>query len=219
VESAVFPTLAYVAGPGEVRYLAQTRALFEAHGVGMPLVFPRLSVLLVEGKVAKVLDKFGLEPSSLRRPVHELIAAMVRDDVPAEVQAALGRVRESLLSGYDALTDAAREVDPTLKRPILNARNEAVRGLGEVEKKIRQHVKLNHQTELEQIEKAATNLAPLGKPQERVLNVHQYLARYGDGLIESMRERMEEAVAARLAPGSAPARESATPAASGADAE
>jgi bacillithiol synthase len=188
VESAVFPTLAYVAGPGEIRYLAQTGGLFERHGVPMPLVYPRWSVTLVESKVAKVLAKFGLETDAFRRPVHEVIAERVRDDVPETVTEELARLRARIGEGYEALLEAAREVDPTLKGPINGARNEAFRGLGEVEKKIRHHVKLAGEVELDQIEKAAVNLAPLGKPQERVLNVHQYLARYGAELIPSILE-------------------------------
>jgi hypothetical protein len=93
--------------------------------------------------------------------------------------------------GYQAVYEAAEGIDPTLKGPIFAARNEGFKGAAEVEKKIRQHVKLKEETELEQIEKAAANLAPDGKPQERVLNVHQYLARYGDGLIPAILERME----------------------------
>ncbi|MFO7893524.1 MAG: bacillithiol biosynthesis cysteine-adding enzyme BshC [Longimicrobiales bacterium] len=202
VESAVFPTLAYVGGPGETRYLAQTGCLFEAHGVGMPVVFPRLSVTLIEGKVRKVLDKFGLEEDDfLARPVHEVVSAVVRDDVPEAVEEAVNELRQSLQEGYQALYDAAEPIDPTLKGPIFHARNEGFKAISDVEKKIRQHVKLNEETELEQIEKAAMNLAPEGKPQERVLNVHQYLARYGEALIPAILERMEISLTAEGADG------------------
>ncbi len=191
VESAVFPTLAYVGGPGEVRYLAQTGCLFAAHGMGMPVVFPRFGITLVEGKVEKVLDKFGLsEEDFLARPVHEVISNVVRDDVPEPVQAAIGEVRKALQEKYQALFEAAQEIDPTLKGPIFSARNEGFRAVSDVEKKIRHHVKLKEETELEQIEKAAVNLVPDGKPQERVVNVHQYLARYGDELVPAILERM-----------------------------
>lgn len=191
VESAVLPTLAYVGGPGEVSYLAQTRCLFEAHGVGMPLVYPRFSVTLVEGKVRKVLDKFGLEPESFRQPMHELIAEVVREDVPSDVESALNGLRQSLQEGYQAVYEAAKEIDATLKAPIFNARKDGFKGVADVERKIRQHVKLQNETGLEQLEKAAANLAPNGKPQERVLNVHQYLARYGEELIPAILERMD----------------------------
>jgi bacillithiol synthase len=215
VESAVFPTLAYVGGPGEVRYLAQTRSLFEAHGVGMPVVFPRLGVLLIEGKVSKVLTRFGLDAGSFGRPVHEVIAAVVREDVPSAVQEALAGMRESIRAGYEVLGEAARPVDPTLKGPIQHARNESFRALSEVEKKIRHHVKARHQTELEQIEKAAVNLAPLGKPQERVLNIHQYVARYGVELLGAVRSGMEAVLASRLRATSAPLPAGSAPDATG----
>jgi len=120
-----------------------------------------------------------------------VIAGVVRDDVPEEVQAALGELRKVIQEAYQAVYDAAEGIDPTLKGPIFAARGQAFKGAAEVEKKIRQHVKLKEETGLEQIEKAAVNLAPEGKPQERVLNVHQYLARYGDELIPSILERME----------------------------
>ncbi len=191
VESAVFPTLAYVGGPGEVSYLAQTGCLFAAHGVGMPLVYPRLSVTLVERKVRKVLEKFGLEVETFARPLHEVVAEVVREEVPAEVEGAVGRLRGSVQTGYEALYEAAREIDPTLKGPIFQARSEVIKGLTEVERKIRQHIKARNETGLDQLEKAAVNLAPLGKPQERVLNIHQYEARYGGGLPEAILERME----------------------------
>lgn len=191
VESAVLPTLAYVGGPGEVSYLAQTGCLFEAHGVGMPLVFPRLSVTLVERKVRKVLEKFGLELESFRKPKHELIAEAVRDEVPAEVEWALNELRQAVQEGYQAVYEAAKEVDTTLKAPIFNARKEGFKGIEDVERKVRQHVKRRNETGLEQLDKAAANLAPNGKPQERVLNVHQYLARYGEALIPAILERME----------------------------
>jgi bacillithiol biosynthesis cysteine-adding enzyme BshC len=192
VESAVFPTLAYVGGPGEASYLAQTGCLFEAHGVGMPVVFPRFSVTLVEGKVEKVLEKFGLTESDfVSRPVHEVVSEVVRDDVPDDVQAAVGRLRQAVQEGYQAVYDAAESIDPTLKGPIFSARNEGFKAISDVEKKIRHHVKLNEETELEQIEKAAVNLAPEGKPQERVLNVHHYLARYGAGLIPAILDRLD----------------------------
>ena len=157
----------------------------------MPLVVPRLSVTLVEGKVGKVLEKFGLDVEDFGRPVQEVVAGVVREEVPEAVAAAVGRLRGSVQEGYEALHEVAKEIDPTLKAPIFQARGEAFKGVAEVEKKIRQHLKARNETELEQVEKAAVNLAPLGKPQERVLNVHQYLARYGHGLLNTILERME----------------------------
>jgi hypothetical protein len=68
VESAIIPTLAYVAGPGELAYWAQLGGLFGAHGLRAPLVAPRHGALLVESKVGKVLDKFQLSSQAKKLP-------------------------------------------------------------------------------------------------------------------------------------------------------
>ncbi|MEJ2215629.1 MAG: bacillithiol biosynthesis cysteine-adding enzyme BshC [Gemmatimonadota bacterium] len=191
VESHVFPTLAYVAGPGELRYLAQTGCLFAAHDVGMPLVFPRFSVTLVETKVRKVLDKLGLDLDVFERPVHEVAAEYVQDEIPESAMAALSALRRSIQEGYGQLFDAAQPVDPTLKGPIFHARNASFQALSEAEKKIRQHVRQQHEIAVDQIQKAFDNLRPHNKPQERVLNVYQYLSRYGRDLLGDLLDRME----------------------------
>ena len=46
VESAVLPTVAYVAGPGELRYLALTPPVYAALGVDRQLPVPRWSGLV-----------------------------------------------------------------------------------------------------------------------------------------------------------------------------
>ncbi|HEX6589549.1 MAG TPA: bacillithiol biosynthesis cysteine-adding enzyme BshC, partial [Longimicrobiales bacterium] len=114
VESALLPTLAYVGGPAEVRYFAQTGCLFEAHGVGMPIVVARASFTVIEAKNRKVLDKFELDLADLAVPEHELAGRLAAEEMPEEVAAALKRVRGSIGEGYGALADAVKQIDPTL---------------------------------------------------------------------------------------------------------
>lgn len=186
VESAVFPTVAYVAGPSELSYYAQVRCLFQAHGMEMPVVYPRASVTLIEAKVRKVLDKFGLGVEDFRRPTHEVAARVLREELPEDVVEALAWLRRALGEGYGRLAEAAKKVDATLGGPVIGARNAAYVQLEEVEKKIAAHLKTRNAVGLEQLEKARTNLFPLGQPQERVLSVMPYLARYGPELLQAI---------------------------------
>src|SRR5690606_10535222 len=186
IESAVFPTIAYVAGPGELSYYSQVGCLFRAHGIEMPIVVPRASMTLIEAKVRKVLDRFGLDVDAFRRPPHELAADVLRDELPEDVTTALRNLRASLGQGYAQLLEAGRAVEPTLKGPIQSGRNASYVQLEEIEKKVVQHLKKRNSIGVEQLEKASANLFPLGQPQERVLNVVQYLARYGPALLEEI---------------------------------
>jgi bacillithiol biosynthesis cysteine-adding enzyme BshC len=186
VESAVFPTLSYVGGPGELAYFAQLKELFQAHGLQMPVVFPRHSATLVEGKIQKVLDKFHLPIEALERPHHELAAEIAREEIPSEARRALGEIRSAIGTGTGALSRAVSGIDPTLKGPVTHARNAAFLALDEAERKILQAVKRENEVGLGQLAKAQRHLFPLGKPQDRVLNAFYYLARYGRPLISAL---------------------------------
>ncbi len=184
VESTAFPTLAYVAGPGEMAYYAQLRDYFTAHGIRMPVIHPRFGATVVEAKIRKVLDKFGLDVPALDRPFHEIAGDVTRDEVPAEVRRALGSLRGALGKGIGELEAAVKEVDPTLKGPVQHVRGQALGALDEVERKVLHALKRENEIALAQLEKAQLHLFPRGKPQERVMNPFYYLTRYGAAFLD-----------------------------------
>jgi uncharacterized protein YllA (UPF0747 family) len=190
VEAQVFPTLSYVAGPGELSYFAQLQPLYEALGVGMPVIHPRFGATMVERKISKVLDKFDVDRSRLAQPFHELAAEIARDEVPDGVRRALGEIRGALGKGAGALTQESKAIDPTLKGPIQHARSVAMDAFADAEKKILQAVKRENDTTLKQLEKAQLHLRPDGKPQERVMGPAYYLSRYGMEWVAAVAEAM-----------------------------
>jgi bacillithiol biosynthesis cysteine-adding enzyme BshC len=187
VESALLPTLAYVGGPAEISYFAQIGCLFEAHGVEPPIAFPRFRITLVEGRVRRVLEKFGLDVDAFTRPLHELIAELVRREVPEEVTRAVSGMRAAVAEGYAALTHGAAAVDPTLEAWMLKQRNAALINLNDAERKVASHLRRRMNIEIGQLERAAASIAPAGTPQERALSVIPYLARYGPELLRDMK--------------------------------
>lgn len=190
VESALFPTVAYVGGPAETSYFAQIGCLFQAHGIQAPVVFPRFSVTLVEPKIRKVLDKFSMTVASFQRPFHEVATALVRSEMPDAVTTALHAIRQGLQDGYAQLQEVAAGVDPTLSGPLRRARNTSLAQVSEAEKKIAKHLKDRNEVAVEQLRKASTNLFPDGSPQERVFSPLMYLARYGRGLLLDLLESL-----------------------------
>ena len=194
VESSLFPTLSYVGGSGELAYFGQLRESFQAHGLSMPIVYPRHSATLIEGKIGKVLAKFHRSPESLARPHHELAAEIAFEELPPEVRGALGEIRGALGKGAGALTKASQEIDATLKGPVNHARNTALAAFDEAERKILQAVKRQNEIALDQLEKAQRHLFPLGRPQERSLNAFYYLTRYGPELVSSLLSEFDVAL-------------------------
>jgi bacillithiol biosynthesis cysteine-adding enzyme BshC len=190
VESAILPTVAYVAGPGELRYLALTPPVYEALGVPRQRPVPRWSGFVVEPRVDRVLAKFDLALDDL---LEEGAAErrIVRDQLPDEVTAPLGRLRSTLERDYESLAAAAAAIDPTLEKSVQGTRTQALKGLEDAEKKIVANLKRRRETELVQVARARAAVRPDGKPQERVLTVASLLARLGPSLLDAVAAEIE----------------------------
>lgn len=193
VEAALLPTLAYVAGPGEIAYLPQCAPVYDTLEVAAQAVLPRWSARIVETRIQKVLDKYAIAPADLDQPEGRLEASLVGDEMPAEAQAALSTLRATLGEEFGRLEAAVAALDPTLKKPVQSARNSAFKELVHIEKRIVSHLKKQNEITLNQIAKARHSLFPNGRPQERMLNVVPYLIRYGTELLDLALEEARRA--------------------------
>ncbi len=191
VESALLPTVAYLGGPAELRYLALTPPVYRQLGIAPQRPLPRWSGVLVEPRVDRILEKFEIRLEELLDPPGALESRLVRSQVPAEAVAALESLRADIDAGYATIERAAGDIDPTLVRPVQSARHQALSGTQDVEKKLVQHLKRRQETELGQIARARTAVQPSGKPQERVLTVASFLARYGSALVADLGSAIE----------------------------
>jgi bacillithiol biosynthesis cysteine-adding enzyme BshC len=194
VEAQLLPTVAYVGGPAELGYLQQVVPLFAHLAVPRPVPTPRVSGFIVEAKVAKTLERFGLTPADLGRPEGELASAIAREALPADAAEALAALRAALDERYAAVQEASVRIERTLERPVETARNQAVHGVDEIEKRLVAALKRNNETTLQQLARARGNLWPGGHAQERVLTVANYLARHGRPLLAVLQQAARDHV-------------------------
>jgi bacillithiol biosynthesis cysteine-adding enzyme BshC len=194
VEAALLPTLAYVAGPGELAYLPECDPVYATLGVQPQQPIGRWSAVLVEARVRKVMDRFGLTTTDLNAPEGRLEARLMRDELPSDATDALAHLRKEIEGQYARLVQAAVSVDPTLQKPVESARNGALSGLSDVERKMVQHLKQKQEVLLGQVTRARRTLFPGGKPQERVFNVVPFLLKYGPVFLDDARAAIESHV-------------------------
>jgi uncharacterized protein YllA (UPF0747 family) len=186
VESALLPTVAYVAGPAERRYLALAEPLHAMLSIPGRATVGRWSGTLVEPRVERVLAKYGVTLDRLLEPHQALEASVVRDQLPPEAAKALAHLQEGIRSGYETLARAALEIDPTIERSIRGLAGQALGGIADAEKRLLSHLKKRQATETSQIARAREAVLPGGEPQERVLNIAPWLARHGSGLLQEI---------------------------------
>jgi uncharacterized protein YllA (UPF0747 family) len=191
IESALLPTVAYLAGPGELRYLALAETVYPVLDLPRQTPLPRWSGVLVDARVDRVLRKYKATLEELLEPGQRLEARVIRDQLPAEAREALEALRNSLTTNYRALEGAAAAIDPTIVKSIRNLAGQAATGVEEAEKKLVNHLKKRQEVETQQIARARELVLPLGRPQERVHTVAPWLARYGPSLLTELEATVE----------------------------
>ena len=186
IEAALFPTVAYAGGPGEMEYLQDSAALFKSLGVTPQARVPRWSGTIIEARVEKVLTKHGLTPADFDGTPGALEARLAQAALPPDLAASLQELREDVQARYARISGEVQQLDPTLERTVESARNQALAGTNEIEKKLVASLKRSQGTVLGQLARARAALAPGGKPQERVLTVASFLARYSGSLLDEI---------------------------------
>ncbi len=191
VQDTLFPTLAYVAGPGELAYFAQLLPVYQAFDVPMPLIVPRASLTLLEPRVAHLLERFHLALPDLTLEPEQLASRVLRAHLPPDLGATLAKARESVEEIFRAVGDAIAAVDPTLRATVRQTSSHIQGHLDQLERKAVQALKRREADTRQQIQRVRETLMPGGKPQERVLPLLPFLDRYGPAVLETIRAAID----------------------------
>jgi bacillithiol synthase len=173
LEATLLPSAAYVAGPGEAAYYAQLRGVYEASGVPMPVIYPRASATLVDGRTLRILDRYGLAVEAFaggRETLDALHRRLALEASAHDVPGAFAEAEARIAAALDALRPVVEGADPTLARSAASTRAVLLRRLAALQEKTVRAEKRTHVGIRRDLDRAGAWLAPFGTPQERVLS-------------------------------------------------
>jgi len=185
-QDTLLPTVAYVGGPGEIGYFAQTKGVYEAFGLPMPVVYPRNSATIVEKKIDRVLKKFGLTVPDFWGDAESLVGSMSERRIPESLDRALKLAASHTEQDFEPLVREIAAFEPTLKESAHLAQGKMKQQWLFLEKKILQAAKKQNEIAVRQIRKAADSLYPHGHLQERVFTIVPYLLKYGPAFVDTL---------------------------------
>lgn len=191
IQDYLFPTAAYLGGPSEIAYYAQLKPLYDHLGVKMPVIIPRLSLTLVEGKINKILEKYNFTPEQLSKGEQELVNEQLESDSSNDLVGLFAEVRRKWEEINEQLSFGLMRVDPTLQHPVEKTMSRLQQGLSVLEEKARAALARKHDTLVSQVKKCSTHLAPGGQLQERRFSLQYYLVRYGRSLSQRIRSQAQ----------------------------
>ncbi len=189
-QDAILPTSAYIGGPAEIAYSAQSQVLYERILGRTTPVLPRLSATLIEPAVAEVLTKHELSLTDVisQRP-EELAVRLGARAMPVENKRKLATAGNSLDSELGELTAYMKSLDEGLGRSAEVAASKMRYQMNRL-RRLSANYQLQREASLRRHTDAlAQALFPDGHLQERLIGTAWFLSRHGQGLTSLLVEQ------------------------------
>ncbi len=183
-QDSILPTAAYIGGPAEVAYFAQSAVVYERVLGRVTPVLPRLSATLVEPPIAKLLAAHEVQLSQVfeARTPAELAVQLGARALPIEAKRKLAAAGNAMDAELTALTAYMTSMSADLGRAAGVSASKMRYQMNRL-RRLAATFELQKEASLRKhAEALALNLFPGGHPQERVVAGIWFLARCGDSL-------------------------------------
>ncbi|MBR8658106.1 bacillithiol biosynthesis cysteine-adding enzyme BshC [Brevibacillus aydinogluensis] len=188
MQEYLFPTLAFVAGPGEVAYWAYLKEVFELFGLRLPIVLPRLSVTLVEGAMERLMRECGITIEQMLRDFAGWKAEWEARRAPHPLAGRFTEVREGLLDIYRPLVDEVIRLEPGMRKLAEKNVGMLMAQVDFLEKRLLRLLDQREDVGRVRVQRLEAALAPEGAWQERKLSYVSFANKHGLDLVDRLIE-------------------------------
>ncbi len=186
IQDYLLPTLAYVAGPGEISYYGLYRPVYAAAGLEPPVYVPRANLTLMEPTAARALEKQGLTVEQALFGLEEARREVLEREDRIGLTGLFAAFREDFDRRYGQVVEQVLTLDRSLEQVAQENVRQIHAQFGRLEEKARQQHRKNSEVAMRQFDRLALLLRPRDQPQERVFNILPYLAKFGPDMIAAL---------------------------------
>jgi bacillithiol synthase len=187
----LFPTAAYVGGPGETAYFGQYKSVYEWAGQVMPAILPRISLTFVEPAIRRTMGKIGLPAEAFSQLPDALFSEVARGRMEFEPEDRFAQALSQIDQVVELLAPDVVGVDASLARSMESTRAGLHKQLTRLRERVLRADRRSRGLLRKQIERVANALFPLGKPQERVISPLYFVAKYGPNFFVQLMDDLE----------------------------
>ena len=189
MQECLFPTLAFIAGPGEIAYWAELKRAFHLFSMNVPPVVPRLNITFLERNIESDLKELKLSIEDVLFKGLELVKEeWLGKKEPFDVSEIIFKAKEEIEQIHRNLRQKVLELDPSLA-PLLRKNAHFIeKQIDFVEKAVHQRIHEKYEAELNKILRIGLSLKPEDQLQERVWNIYYYLNKYGFDFLQELKQ-------------------------------
>ena len=185
-QDAILPTAAYVGGPAEIAYFAQSAVVFEKVLGRVTAVLPRLSATLVEPSVEALMARHEVQFLQVieAKTAEDLALRLGARSMPVEGKRKLAAAGNALDAELTALTDYMNVMSPELGRAAGVSASKMRYQMNRLRRMAARFQVEREGSLRKQAEAIVLNLYPEEHLQERLLGGVWFLARLGEDLAQ-----------------------------------
>ncbi len=191
LQDYLLPTAAYVGGPAELAYLAQSQVLYGKLLGRQPVAFPRAGFTLLDERAAKRMHRYSLDLTSLFTNDQTLRANMSAQLIPAELRARMAATEQTVAVALDSLSADLGRFDVSLNGALSTSRRKIEYQIGKIGRKTASQI-MSRDAQAAADAKSLSGLVfPEKHLQERLYSIVPFLAKFGPGLIADVYEQVD----------------------------
>jgi uncharacterized protein YllA (UPF0747 family) len=191
IQDSMLPTVAYIGGPAEIAYLAQSETIYSTLLGRMPVAVPRTGFTILDAKSEKLMERYGLSLLDFFQGETALRERVAGRLVPAALSKAMLETSASVDGAVGRLYGEMRLFDPTLAQALEHSARKIRHQLDKMAHKAGREAMRRE----ERASRDAASLYGLVYPerhlQERLYSIVPLLARHGLDLVERIYEAIE----------------------------
>jgi bacillithiol biosynthesis cysteine-adding enzyme BshC len=190
VQDYMFPTVAYIGGPAELAYLAQSQVIYQRLLGRMPVAASRNGFTLIDARTRKLMERYGLTLESYFKGedcLNEWIAAKL---TPPELTRALEVAEESVKASLASLRGSIESFDKSLAEALDRSTRKVQYQLTKMHRKVARESLRRSQRALDESAYLFNGIYPHKHLQERFYTILPFLARHGLDLVDRIYEHV-----------------------------
>jgi bacillithiol synthase len=183
----LFPTLAFIGGPGEIAYWGELKKAFEYAGLKIPPVVPRMNITLLEREVVKKMNHLGLTlPQVLIEGVADKREKYWNSIKVPTLEREIAELEQLLQQKYKDIRDQSERIDPGMNQIVDKNLSIHLHQFDYLRKRADKALRDKHDKTFSDFAKVENCLRPNGGPQERTWNTLYFLNKYGKSFIQDL---------------------------------
>jgi bacillithiol biosynthesis cysteine-adding enzyme BshC len=186
VQDYLLPTAAYIGGPAELAYFAQSQVLYSALPGRQPAAFPRACFTLLDERSHKRMTRYRLNPADLfagEQALHDAIAAHL---VPGQLRRRLDETKAVFSTALDTLNGDLHRFDITLAAALGTSRRKIEYQVGKMARKTARQIMARDEQAIRDARSLNGLLFPGKHLQERLYSIVPFIAKFGPGLVDEI---------------------------------